>query len=310
MFSGHICDVPGIMVGNASDLDALTGVTAIYCPDGAVPGVCVRGGAPGTRETDLMKPGELVECVNAILLTGGSAYGLDASTGAMDLLRRRGEGLDVGVSRVPIVGGAVLFDLGVGSAEIRPDAQMGKLALMNAGKDVRQGLIGAGMGASVGKFVLGAIPERSGLGSASIELGGGVIVGAIAAVNAGGDIYDPYNGEFLAGGHDADGTPKPVLHALLGGAGARGFAGSNTTIAVVATNAKLDKAQTNRMAAVAQDGFARAIRPVHTQMDGDTLFALSTGDKECDFMRLSVLATEAVARAIANAGYLARERRA
>ena len=117
MFSGHICDVPGIMVGNASDLDALTGVTAIYCPDGAVPGVCVRGGAPGTRETDLMKPGELVECVNAILLTGGSAYGLDASTGAMDLLRRRGEGLDVGVSRVPIVGGAVLFDLGVGSAE-------------------------------------------------------------------------------------------------------------------------------------------------------------------------------------------------
>ena len=228
----------------------------------------------------------------------------------MDLLRRRGEGLDVGVSRVPIVGGAVLFDLGVGSAEIRPDAQMGKLALMNAGKDVRQGLIGAGMGASVGKFVPGAIPERSGLGSASIDLGGGVIVGAIAAVNAGGDIYDPYNGEFLAGGHDADGTPKPVLHALLGGAGARGFAGSNTTIAVVATSAKLDKAQTNRMAAVAQDGFARAIRPVHTQMDGDTLFALSTGDKECDFMRLSVLATEAVARAIANAGYLARERRA
>lgn len=310
MYNGHICDVPGVRVGHASDLDALTGVTAIYCPAGAVPGVCVRGGAPGTRETDLMKPGELVESVNAILLCGGSAFGLDAATGAMDLLSRRGEGLDVRVARVPIVGGAVLFDLGVGAADVRPDAQMGRLALMLAGDDRRQGLIGAGMGASVGKFAPGAIPERSGLGSASIALGGGVVIGAIAAVNAGGDIYDPYSGEFLAGGHDAQGAPRPVVDALMGGAGARGFAGGNTTIAVVATNARLDKAQTNRLAAVAQDGFARAIRPVHTQMDGDTLFALSTGELECEFARLTVLATEVVARAIANAGYLTRERRA
>ena len=310
MYTGHICDVPGVKVGHASDMDALTGVTAIYCPEGAVPGVCVRGGAPGTRETDLMKPGELVESVNAIMLTGGSAFGLDAATGMMDLLRRRGAGLDVGVARVPIVGGAVLFDLGVGASDVRPDAQMGRLALMLAGDDRRQGLIGAGMGASVGKFASGAIPERSGLGSASIELGGGVVIGAIAAVNAGGDIYDPYSGEFLAGGHDAQGAPRPVVDALMGGAASRGSAGGNTTIAVVATNARLDKAQTNRLAAVAQDGFARAIRPVHTQMDGDTLFALSTGTVECDFARLTVMATEVVARAIANAGYLTRERRA
>ena len=310
MYTGHICDVPGVKVGHASDMDALTGVTAIYCPEGAVPGVCVRGGAPGTRETDLMKPGELVESVNAIMLTGGSAFGLDAATGMMDLLRRRGAGLDVGVARVPIVGGAVLFDLGVGASDVRPDAQMGRLALMLAGDDRRQGLIGAGMGASVGKFAPGAIPERSGLGSASIELGGGVVIGAIAAVNAGGDIYDPYSGEFLAGGHDAQGAPRPVVDALMGGAASRGFAGGNTTIAVVATNARLNKAQTNRLAAVAQDGFARAIRPVHTQMDGDTLFALSTGTAECDFARLTVMATEVVARAIANAGYLTRERRA
>ena len=310
MYTGHICDVPGVKVGHASDMDALTGVTAIYCPEGAVPGVCVRGGAPGTRETDLMKPGELVESVNAIMLTGGSAFGLDAATGMMDLLRRRGAGLDVGVARVPIVGGAVLFDLGVGASDVRPDAQMGRLALMLAGDDRRQGLIGAGMGASVGKFAPGAIPERSGLGSASIELGGGVVIGAIAAVNAGGDIYDPYSGEFLAGGHDAQGAPRPVVDALMGGAASRGSAGGNTTIAVVATNARLDKAQTNRLAAVAQDGFARAIRPVHTQMDGDTLFALSTGTAEFDFARLTVMATEVVARAIANAGYLTRERRA
>lgn len=310
MYTGHICDVPGVKVGHASDMDALTGVTAIYCPEGAVPGVCVRGGAPGTRETDLMKPGELVESVNAIMLTGGSAFGLDAATGMMDLLRRRGADLDVGVARVPIVGGAVLFDLGVGASDVRPDAQMGRLALMLAGDDRRQGLIGAGMGASVGKFAPGAIPERSGLGSASIELGGGVVIGAIAAVNAGGDIYDPYSGEFLAGGHDAQGAPRPVVDALMGGAASRGSAGGNTTIAVVATNARLDKAQTNRLAAVAQDGFARAIRPVHTQMDGDTLFALSTGTVECDFARLTVMATEVVARAIANAGYLTRERRA
>ena len=310
MYTGHICDVPGVKVGHASDMDALTGVTAIYCHEGAVPGVCVRGGAPGTRETDLMKPGELVESVNAIMLTGGSAFGLDAATGMMDLLRRRGAGLDVGVARVPIVGGAVLFDLGVGASDVRPDAQMGRLALMLAGDDRRQGLIGAGMGASVGKFAPGAIPERSGLGSASIELGGGVVIGAIAAVNAGGDIYDPYSGEFLAGGHDAQGAPRPVVDALMGGAASRGSAGGNTTIAVVATNARLDKAQTNRLAAVAQDGFARAIRPVHTQMDGDTLFALSTGTAECDFARLTVMATEVVARAIANAGYLTRERRA
>lgn len=310
MFDGHICDVPGILVGHSSDTDALTGVTAIYCPNGAVPGVSVRGGAPGTRETDLMKPGELVESVNAILLCGGSAFGLDAATGAMDLLSRRGEGLDVGVARVPIVGGAVLFDLAVGAADVRPDAQMGRLALMCAGEDRRQGLLGAGLGASVGKFVPGAVPERSGLGSASIELGNGAWVGAIAAVNAGGDIYDPYCGEFLAGGRDASGKPMPVVDAMLLGAGARGFAGANTTIAALATNVRLDKAQVNRMATVAQDGFARAIRPVHTQMDGDTLFALSTGDAECDFARLCAMATEVVARAIANAGYLARERRA
>ncbi len=309
MYSGHICDVPGILVGHATDADALTGVSAIYCPAGAVPGVSVRGGAPGTRETDLMKPGELVEAVHAILLCGGSAFGLDAATGAMDFLGRKGVGLDVDVARVPIVGGAVLFDLGLGRADVRPDALMGKLALLNAGDDRRQGLIGAGTGASVGKFALGKLPERAGLGSASLA-SNGVIVGALAAVNAGGDIYDPYTGALLAGAHDASGQPCPVLDALLSGAPTRKQVGRNTTIAALATNARLDKAQTNRLAAVAQDGFARALRPAHTQFDGDTLFALATGQVECDFAQLCALATEVVARAIANAGYLARGRRA
>ena len=248
MYSGHICDVPGILVGHATDADALTGVSAIYCPAGAVPGVSVRGGA-------------------------------------------------------------VLFDLGLGRADVRPDALMGKLALLNAGDDRRQGLIGAGTGASVGKFALGKLPERAGLGSASLA-SNGVIVGALAAVNAGGDIYDPYTGALLAGAHDASGQPCPVLDALLSGAPTRKQVGRNTTIAALATNARLDKAQTNRLAAVAQDGFARALRPAHTQFDGDTLFALATGQVECDFAQLCALATEVVARAIANAGYLARERRA
>ena len=310
MYSGSICDVKGLLVGHAQNEEARTGCTVLFAEDGFVAGVDVRGAAPGTRETDLLKPENMMPRINAIVLTGGSAYGLDACSGVMHALEERNIGYDVRIAKVPIVCGAVLFDLGVGASDVRPDAQMGRLALMLAGDDRRQGLIGAGMGASVGKFAPGAIPERSGLGSASIELGGGVVIGAIAAVNAGGDIYDPYSGEFLAGGHDAQGAPRPVVDALMGGAASRGSAGGNTTIAVVATNARLDKAQTNRLAAVAQDGFARAIRPVHTQMDGDTLFALSTGTVECDFARLTVMATEVVARAIANAGYLTRERRA
>ncbi len=308
-FEGAITEVHGIRVGQAENRDAKTGVTVVLCSrEGAVLGADVRGAAPGTRETDLARPGNAVECANAVVLAGGSAFGLNAAAGVMEFLEQNEVGFDTGVCRVPIVPGAVLFDLAVGDPYTRPDAAMGLAACRNAAKHVDQGAYGAGTGATVGKLVPGSIPAAGGVGTASITLSCGVTVGAIAAVNACGDIYHPHTGKLLACGRLADGTPVPCEGLLFGAMPAPEMLkfpkpGQNTTLAVVATDAPLTKAQANRLATCAHDGLARAIRPVHTQMDGDTVFALATGrvDEEVNFVQLCAAAAEVAARAVYNA---------
>ncbi|MEG0493341.1 MAG: P1 family peptidase [Clostridia bacterium] len=310
IFEGSITKVHGIRVGHAQNKAALTGVTVVLAShDGAVVAADVRGAAPGTRETDLCKPENTVEKANAVVLSGGSAYGLAAATGVMEYLEKCDVGMDMGICRVPIVPAAVLYDLAVGDAHVRPDAKMGIEACKAAGKEVLQGAVGAGTGATVGKLVPGAIPMQSGVGTASLTLACGVTIGAIAAVNACGDVYDLRNGKPLACGHLPGG--KPVLcEGLLYGEvplpdtlKISSTTGQNTTIAVIATDAVLTKAQAQRLATCAHDGLARTIRPVHTQMDGDTVFALATGRVEADVnpIQLCAAAAEVMARAICNA---------
>ncbi len=302
MFEGTLCDVKGLLVGHMEDVEARTGVTAVLCPKGAVGGVDVRGAAPGTRETDLLHCGATVREANAILLCGGSAFGLAAADGAMRWLEEKGCGVDVGVTKVPIVPAAVIFDLAVGRADVRPDAAMGYAACELAGGAFRQGAYGAGCGATVGKMLPGGQPARGGQGSASIRLAGGVTVAALAVVNAAGDVYHPHTGAVLAAGTLGE-TMVPVESLLFGGTRPAGTPGQNTTIGVVATDAALTKEQVNRLALVAHDGLARTVRPVHTDLDGDTIFALATGEGggEVNMVVLCAAAAEVFARAVANA---------
>jgi L-aminopeptidase/D-esterase-like protein len=315
-----ITDVPGIRVGQAQNDEALTGCTVVLCEKGAVAGVDQRGGAPGTRETDLLHPMHTVSHVHAILLTGGSAFGLDAAGGVMRYLEEKGVGFNAGVARVPIVPAAVLFDLAIGRADIRPDAAMGYLACQNAcsSQPPAEGNYGAGTGATVGKMLGMGQAMKSGIGSASIALGGGVVVGAIVAVNAFGDVVDPAGGAILAGTRATSlgplrlGAPGYFADTLelmksLAGRAALGIAGMvHTVIGVVATNAALDKDQANKVAQMAHNGLARTIRPAHTMMDGDTLFALSTGKRRMDVSTVGAFAAEAVALAIVRAVKAAR----
>lgn len=308
-YPGDITAVHGIRVGQMQNEKASTGVTVVLAPkDGAVGGVSVRGAAPGTRETDVLKPGNLVERVHAVVLTGGSAFGLAAADGVMRYLAQAGIGIDMGSAHVPIVPAAVLYDLGVGESGSYPDAAMGRAAAMAAAKGVAQGRYGAGTGATVAKLVASGLPQPGGIGSASMMLAEGVTVGAIVAVNAMGDVYAPNSNECLACALMPDGTPVQAEGLLYGVAPAPQqiripAPGSNTTIGCIAVDCKLSKAEANRLADVAHDGFARTIRPVHTQMDGDTIFALATGrvDKEVNFVKLCAAASEVMARAIANA---------
>lgn len=308
-YPGDITRVHGIRVGQAQSAAGKTGVTVVLCrKEGAMGGVSVRGAAPGTRETDLLRPGNLVEQVNAVVLSGGSAFGLDAAGGVMRYLEQMEWGMDMGVARVPIVPAAVLFDLGVGDPRIRPDAAMGRAACMAAQKGMSQGRFGAGAGATVGKLIPAATAQESGIGSASITLPEGVTVGAVVAVNAVGDVYHPETGQVLGCAHMPDGTAVLAEGLLYGHAPAPQqiripAPGSNTTIGVVAVDCKLTKEQANRLADVSHDGLARTIRPVHTQMDGDTMFALATGRTgvEVNFVKLCAAAAEVTARAIANA---------
>ncbi|GAA4333825.1 P1 family peptidase [Variovorax defluvii] len=311
--AGAITDVAGIEVGHFSDSRRPTGCTVILAREGAVAGVDVRGAAPGTRETDLLAPGNFVQQVHAIMLAGGSAWGLAAAEGAMRWLEERGVGLDVRFGTLPIVPAAVLFDLPMGDARIRPDAAAGYAACEAASTAApAEGNVGAGSGALVGKLFGVHRAMKGGIGTASVTVKG-VTVGALIACNALGDVLDPDTGRVVAGARTADGRALlDTRRALLRGELPQPLlAGTNTTLGVVATDARLTKVQANRLAAVAHDGLARAINPVHTMSDGDTLFALATGrvPLEGDAPGMTVLGTmaaEAVARATLRAVQAAR----
>ena len=287
-----------IKVGHATDATARTGCTVVLCPAGATAGVDVRGAAPGTRETEALRPGRLVQKAHAVLLTGGSAFGLDAAGGVVQYLEEKNVGFPAGPVRVPIVPAAVIFDLGVGDATVRPDREMGYQASLNATDEpVVMGTIGAGTGATVGKAP-GVTSSPGGVGSACIRLDSGLIVGAIVVVNALGNVVHPRTGEILAGGR-VDGDFVDITERLLD---ANLVQGANTTIGVVATNATLSGAEVNRVAEMAHDGMARAIRPAHTMSDGDTLFSFATGSYTGSGVNtVGILAAEVVAEAIVNA---------
>ncbi len=297
-----ITDVEGIRVGHYTDLENITGCTVVLAPpEGAIAGVDVRGLAPATRETELLRPAHLVERANAILLTGGSAFGLDAASGVMRFLEEQKVGFDTGVARVPIVPTAALFDLTIGRATVRPNAEAGYTACQNA-NDLAfgEGSVGAGTGATVGKLLGPKFATKSGIGSASQKIGKGIIVGALVVANAFGDVVDPSTGTIIAG------TRKPVVggwldtaNAIKGDLAQLALGLKNTTLGVIATNAQLTKEQANIVARMAHDGIARAERPAHTLWDGDALFVLATGRVQGgDVTAIGHTASQVVATAI------------
>lgn len=297
-----ITAVPGIKVGHYTDLQAITGCTVILVEDGAVAGVCVSGSAPGTRETDLLKTGNLVQQVHAILLTGGSAFGLEAAAGVMQFLEEKNIGFQTDTINVPIVPSAVIYDLDIGNPHIHPNKEAGYIASSNATtQEVIQGSVGAGTGAMVGKGAGKNYSMKSGVGSSLIDLGKGILVGALSVVNATGDIYE--NGEIIAGAIDENNKFLDIYN-LMKKRMFRANPGENTTLSVVATNARLTKEWVNKIAQVANDGFARTIKPVHSLFDGDTVFCISTGNVEVDFFDISLIsqvAAEAIEKSIINA---------
>ena len=308
--AGSITRGAGIEVGHFTDSRRPARCTVAMARAGAVGGVDVRGAAPGTRETDLLDPCNLVDKVHAIVLAGGSAWGLDAATGAVRWLEEQGVGLDVGVGRLPLVPAAVLFDLLVGDMRVRPDAAAGYAACAAASSvDPAEGNVGAGAGASVGKMFGMARAMKGGVGTASVTVDG-VTVGALIACNAVGDVLDPDTARIVAGARTADGLQLlDTRRALLRGELAQSvLPGTNTTIGVIATDAVISKAQAQRLAVAAHDGLARAINPVHTQLDGDTLFTLGTGasGKQPGMLLLATMAAEATARATLRAVQAAR----
>jgi L-aminopeptidase/D-esterase-like protein len=298
--SHTLTDIQGIEVGHAQDDEGLTGCTVILCRKGAVAGVDIRGGAPGTRETDLLNPINLVQKVHAIVLAGGSAFGLEAATGVMRYLEERKIGYKMREALVPIVPAAILYDLSVGRASARPDSAMGYLAASRASSaPPAEGNIGAGTGASVGKIRGMKHAMKAGLGTWSVNLDG-IIVGALVAVNAVGDVIDPRSGIRIAGlrsGATLNWMKKGQTHSAVK---------SNTVIGVVATNARLTKTQATKVAQMAQDGLAQSIRPAHTMFDGDTIFAVATGEKKADVSTIGAFAAEVMAEAIVRAVKMAK----
>ncbi len=301
MYSGYITDIDGIEVGHSTSEEGMTGCTVIICEKGATGGVDVRGSAPGTRETDLFRPDKLVDRVHGIVLSGGSAFGLDASSGVMKYLEEENIGFDVGVTRVPIVSSAVIFDLNIGDYRIRPDFSMGYDAARSASKDEnRQGNIGCGMGATVGKIMGPKNAMKSGLGSATIELGK-LKVSAIVAVNSFGDIYEYRDNRQIAGVYDYEKKKMLNTYEIMKNQGrVSGFSMKNTTIGVIATNAILDKSQANKISQMAHNGFARSINPIHTMLDGDTIFTMGTNRIEADINLVGTMAAEVMSQAISN----------
>jgi L-aminopeptidase/D-esterase-like protein len=291
-----ITDIPGIRVGHYTDLEAATGCTVILCDTPATGGVDVRGGAPATRETDLLYSHNLVEEVNAVVLTGGSAYGLDSASGAMRYLEEHGLGYDTGVARVPIVPAAAIFDLGFGSASVRPDAAAGYQACEQATSEaVMQGNVGAGAGATVGKMAGPSFMMKGGLGTASTLLSDGTLVGALVVVNALGDIIDPHTRQIVAGARGPSGQGFLAASSM-----------GNTTIAVVVTTATLSKHQVNKIAQMAHDGIAQTIYPAHTMFDGDTIFGLAMGPKSQHMTNSTIAASQVSAIGAAAATTIAR----
>jgi L-aminopeptidase/D-esterase-like protein len=300
-----ITDVPGIKVGHYTDNKAVTGCTVILCETGATAGVDVRGSAPGTRETDLLRPMNLVEKVQGVLLSGGSAFGLNAASGVMRYLEERGFGHETMVARIPIVPAAILFDLNIGSSKVRPGIEEGYKACLAATKqEVPEGCVGAGTGATVGKMLGIEHATKSGVGTASCKIGDDVVVAALMAVNAVGDIIAYRTGKTIAGPRNEQNNGfLSTVELLTGGTFTylKNPMATNTTLGVVATNAALTKEQVNKLAQMAHDGIARAINPCHTMYDGDAIFALSIGDKVGDITALGTAAAELVADSIVRA---------
>jgi len=305
-----LTDIAGIRVGHASDFNALTGCTAILCDGGAVAGVDIRGSATGTQEMDVIHPGHITDRVHAVVFAGGSAFGLEAASGVRRFLEKKGIGFDTGAAKVPIVPCAILYDLGIGKANVRPTREMGEAAAAAASSAaVQEGAVGAGTGATVGKLFGIRQAMKSGLGSATVSLEGalaGIRVSALVVVNAVGDIRDPQTGALIAGARKspqsmelAD-TELQMKRGLQGG-----FRRENTTLAVVATNARLNKVQAGKLAQLASLGMARTIHPVNTMSDGDLVIALSLGTEAANIDALGVAAAEALSQAIVRAVRLA-----
>jgi L-aminopeptidase/D-esterase-like protein len=302
-----LTDIPGIRAGHLSDFDAITGCTAILCEQGAVGGVDIRGSASGTQEIDTLSPGHVTDQVHGILLAGGSAFGLEAAAGVRRYLAGRKVGYAFGGQHIPIVPSAILFDLGIGKSNVHPNAAMGEAAAAAATTDaVREGSVGAGTGATIGKLFGKARSMKGGIGTYTVALPGGVLVSALVAVNALGDVRDAATGKIIAGARKsassrefADSEAEMKRGAVIGAAG-------NTTLAVVATNARLNKVQANKLAQFASLGMARTIYPVNTMADGDIAFALSLGALAADINNLGVAAAEAVAQSILRAVRLAK----
>ena len=298
-----LTDIAGIRVGHASDYEALTGCTVILCEKGAVAGVDIRGGATGTEEMDVMSPFHIAPQVHAVVFAGGSAFGLEAASGVRRWLEQKGIGFQTGAAVVPIVPCAILYDLAIGKAGVRPTREMGEAAAAAASDGpVAEGAVGAGTGATVGKALGMAHAMKSGIGTFTVELAGGVKVSALVAVNAWGDVVDPRGGRIVAGTRRSPGSREFANSAeLMKTRAAEGIPGRNTTLAVVATNARLGKAQAARLAQMGQQGLVRAISPVHTSLDGDLCIGLSAGALEARPDALGVAAAEAVAQAVLRA---------
>lgn len=299
MYDGSICDVSGLLIGHAQDTIGLTGVTVALARNGAICGVDVRGSAPGTRETDFMTQAKSVNQAQAVLLAGGSAFGLAAADGVMTYCESQDMGVKTQDAYIPIVPTAVIYDLGYGSSKARPSAGMGYAACVNAGTYVQQGSIGAGIGATVGKALGMRHCEKGGIGTASVKLGSGAVVGAIACVNAFGDIIE--DGEIIAGAQKGGKHINTLDYLIDGKPNVTLFKNRNTTIGITATDAVLTKDGATKLAQSAQDGLARSIVPTHTEVDGDTIFGLSYGNKSADLTALCAASCEAMRRAVVNA---------
>ncbi|HLS52657.1 MAG TPA: P1 family peptidase [Tissierellaceae bacterium] len=304
MHKGYITDIEGLKVGHSQCEQGLTGCTVIIAEEGATGGVDVRGAAPGTRETDLLSSEKMIEQIHAVVLAGGSAFGLEASSGVMNYLEESNVGFDVDVTRVPIVTSAVIFDLNIGDPKIRPDYKMGYEAAKTASsKERRQGNIGCGMGATVGKILGPDGAMKSGLGSATVTAGE-LKVSALVVVNSFGDIFDYRNNKQIAGVYDYGSKKLLNTYQIMKEENkALKFSMTNTTIGLVATNAVLSKAEANKIAQMGHNGFARSIDPIHTMLDGDTIFTMATNKIKADINLVGSLAAEAVSQAISNGIY-------